>query len=394
MRLGSAAWERTAEVRAAADGWRRAGAIDRATHEAVRTAYPDPCVTPSAVWRLLTAAMVTAVVLCTLGAVWVATKPDTVGLSLLLAGFAGAGLVATEGLEASPRLARRGAAGATSFWGGVFLLVGLGVFLQDLPRVQSEHAINAVLVAGVLVWAAGCWRWGNPLFAALSAVSLFLFLARVPLGRPLWVLAGAALAGLAARRTDHAAWAPSHRRAAMVLLVMGVAAPYVALNVYSVEVQWIEGFRQFVPGPIAWPPALFVLSTIATAVLPLAILGGAWRSRRTLLLDTGIVLLAASLVTARHYVHLAPLWVVLTASGAMLIALALAVERALRGSPGGERAGFTADALFSDERRQQMLLTVPVVAALTPAASPAVAEEPGFTGGGGRFGGGGASDRF
>jgi hypothetical protein len=85
--------------------------------------------------------------------------------------------------------------------------------------------------------------------------------------------------------------------------------------------------------------------------------------------------------------------VALTASGALLIALALVVERALRRSPGGERAGFTADALFSDERRH-LLQTVPVVAAFTPAAPAAAAEEKGFTGHGGTFGGGGASEKF
>ena len=78
-----------------------------------------------------------------------------------------------------------------------------------------------------------------------------------------------------------------------------------------------------------------------------------------LLLDTGIVLLALSLVTVRHYVHVAPLWVVLALSGALLVVLALAVERALRRAPAGEVAGFTADPLFLDERRQQALQLVP-----------------------------------
>ena len=125
-----------------------------------------------------------------------------------------------------------------------------------------------------------------------------------------------------------------------------------------------------------------------------AILVWAGISRRTLLLDAGIVLLALSLVTLRHYVHVAPVWVVLTAAGALLIAAALALERALRRSPGRERLGFTAEALFSDERRQQMLQTVPVVAAFTPAAPAQPAEDKGFVSGGGRFGGGGASDKF
>jgi hypothetical protein len=66
----------------------------------------------------------------------------------------------------------------------------------------------------------------------------------------------------------------------------------------------------------------------------------------------------------------------------------------LRRSPDGERAGFTADALFSDDRRQRLLQTVPVVATFTPAANVTRADEPGFAGRGGTFGGGGASDRF
>jgi hypothetical protein len=394
MRLDSAAWERAAEVREAAEGWLRAGAIDRPTHEAVRAAYPDPCVTPSAVWRILTAGMVTAVTLCALGAVWIATQPGAAGLSTLLLVFAGASLIATERLEASPRLARRGAAGATSFWGGVFFLAGLGLFLHDSLRIRSDHAVDVILLASALVWAGGCWRWGNPLFAGLSAVSLFLVLARWPYGRTAWVLAGSALAGLAARRLDDASWAPSHRRAAMVLVVTGLAAAYVAVNVYSLDEQFLEELRRLAPARIAPPSGLRGLAAIATAVLPPVILLWAWRSRQTFLLDAGIVLLALSLVTLRHYVHAAPLWVVLTVSGAVLIALALAVERALRRGPGGERAGYTADALFSDERRQHILQTVPVVAAFTPAAPATAVEEKGFAGRGGTFGGGGASEKF
>jgi uncharacterized membrane protein YgcG len=105
------------------------------------------------------------------------------------------------------------------------------------------------------------------------------------------------------------------------------------------------------------------------------------------------VLLALSLVTLRHYVHIAPLWAMLTLSGAALVVLTLAVERALRRAPDGDIVGFTADPLFSDERRQHALQIVPVVAAFTP-APPGPAEEKGFAGEGGRFGGGGASEKF
>lgn len=394
MRRESVTWERASEVREAAEGWLRAGAIERSSHEAIRRAYPDPCVTPAAVWRALTAVLVTAVVLCTVGAVWVAVQPGAPGLSLLLFLFAGASFTAAECLQASPRLARRGAAGATAFWGIVLLLVGLGLFILDGAGVNFERALDAVLLVGALVWAAGCWRWGHPLFAGFSAVSLFLYLGRLPLGRVLWVIVGSALITLAARRLDHAAWAPSHRRAAVVVLLAAVAAVYVAVNVYSLDERLLENLRPFAPPRLAVPAGLFVLAALATALLPLVVLVWGLRSRRTFLLDAGIVLLALSLATLRHYVHVAPVWVVLMASGVVLVGLALVVERALRRGAGGERAGFTADLLFSAERGQHVLQTLPVVAAFAPAASTAAAEEERFAGGGGAFGGGGASEKF
>ena len=42
MRPESVALERAAEVREAAEGWRRAGAIDEPTEHAIRDACPDP----------------------------------------------------------------------------------------------------------------------------------------------------------------------------------------------------------------------------------------------------------------------------------------------------------------------------------------------------------------
>ena len=171
MRLESVAWERAAEVRDAAAGWLRAGAIDRSTLETIRSKYPDPCVTPSLVWRILTAVMVSAVALCTFGAVWIAAQPGPAGLGLVLLVFAAALVGVTEHLEATPRLARRGAAGATSFWAGLFVLAGLLLLLHESLGVPTERVLDVVLVASVLGWGAGCWRWGNPLFAAFSAIS-------------------------------------------------------------------------------------------------------------------------------------------------------------------------------------------------------------------------------
>ena len=73
----------------------------------------------------------------------------------------------------------------------------------------------------------------------------------------------------------------------------------------------LEDLGRYGAARIVRSPGLAVLSAMATAALPLVVLGWGARSRRTFVLDTGIVLLVLSLVTLRHYVHLAPLWVVL-----------------------------------------------------------------------------------
>src|SRR5260370_523764 len=152
--------------------------------------------------------------------------------------------------------------------------------------------------------------------------------------------------GGAGGRVDEGGLARSDRRAATVVLLVGIAAVYVALNVYSLDQGALESLRRFAPQRVP-STAAFAVAAVATAVLPVVILVWAWRSRRTVLFGAGIVLLALSLAPLRYYVHVAPLWTLLSVSGTALIALALAGERALRRAPGGERAGFTLDALYS-----------------------------------------------
>ncbi len=391
MRADSVAWERAAEVREAASGWRRAGFIDEPTERSIRETFPDPCVTPSLVWRVLTAGVLAAVIKAAFGAFAIAIGPSPTAVEIVSLLFAIGCLVATERLEASPRLARRGAAGMTSLLGVGFLLFAFGLFLAETVRVRFDDGIDLLLIASAIAWAAACWRWGSPVFAALVALSLFLFLGRLPHGRLLWLVVGAALVGPAARRLDAASWAPSHRLGAAVLVVAGIGAVYAGVNVFSLDEHLIEKLARSSPDGTAPSRELFALSAVATAVAPLAVLAWGARSRRTVVLDTGIVLAALSLVTLRHYVHLAPLWTVLIVAGAALVVVALVVERALRRARDREIAGFTAEPLFSDERRQRALQIVPVVAAFTEATP---AERPGFAGEGGKFGGGGATEKF
>ncbi|HYX21942.1 MAG TPA: hypothetical protein VFA98_13950, partial [Thermoanaerobaculia bacterium] len=92
------------------------------------------------------------------------------------------------------------------------------------------------------------------------------------------------------------------------------------------------------------------------------------------------------------YVHLAPLWILLTAAGGALVLAALGLHRWLRSGRDEERGGFTARPL--DGNRRGGLETAAVVAAFAPEAAPAAREPGGFAPGGGRYGGGGAEGSF
>ncbi len=390
MRAAAVEWERAAEVRDAAEGWLRAGAIDEATAARIRGAYPDTGETPPTAWRVLTAGVVSAIVLCLVGALALMLNASNAGFRVLLFASGAALAIATERLEASPRTAHRGAAGATAFWSVALFLGALGLALADRSRL--DDALDGLLAAATVAWALACWRWGSPLFAALSAVALFALLARFPHGRALWIGAGAALVVLAAPHLDRASWAPSHRHAAAVLMLAGLASIYAAVNVYSLHQRLIEPMRRTYAPALPVSPGLLLASALATLAIPVAVMWWGLRARRTWLVDAGIALAVLSAVALRQYVHVAPLWVVLTATGAALVGLAIAAERALRRAPRGEIAGLTAGPLFSDERRALALQVVPVVTTLTP-AGPAPPAEKGFAGGG-TFGGGGASERF
>ena len=120
---------------------------------------------------------------------------------------------------------------------------------------------------------------------------------------------------------------------------------------------------------------------------------GACARANATLIAAGIVAAALSLATIRFYVHVAPLWVVLAASGAALAGASLLLERWLKAGREGERHGFTAAPLL-DEGRRERLLPVAAALALAPEARTLPDEQPGIAGRGGAFGGGGADGSF
>jgi hypothetical protein len=384
--------ERVEEVRAAARGWKKAGAIGEGTFEEISRCYPEPRTLPAPIWRVLTFVLGSFVLLAVFGAFVVSTRLNASGAWVLCAVF-GAAFIASAELQArSPAMALRGGVEAASFWGLVVLVGGLFLLLEESLHVREPAGPNLVLLGAALLFAAAVWRWGSPAFALFAAGAAFILLARAPHGRLLWIAAGVALSAAAERFLDRPSCAPSHRAAAAVLVVCAIAAVYSAVNLWSLDRHSVESLRGYV-GSLPEPSgAERVAAILATALVSIAVLARGLARRRMLLLDTGLVLVALSLVTLHAYLHIADYGVVFVVAGSLLVGASLAVNRWLRRGPGGERNGFTADPLFADSGRLGALELVPVLGAHSPAARPP--DEPGFSGGGGGFGGGGAGSSW
>lgn len=404
--------ERVEEVRAAARGWKTAGAVSEGTFDEISRRYPEPRTLPALLWRVLFFVLASFVLLSFSAALLAGFSPSSSDAWILCAVLGMAFMAGAEMQARSPAMALRGGVGAASFWGIVSLVAGLFFLFEENLHISEPEGPNLVLAATAALFAGAAWRWGIAVFAGLSAVAFFVLLARAPQGRLLWIAAGVALSALAERFADRPAWAPSHRSSAAFLVVVGIGALYAAVNFWSVDHHAIEGWRGRSWGLGEPSDFVRVAAILATVLLPLAVLARAIARRSTVLLDTGLVLVALSLVTLRAYVHLADLWAVLTGAGALLVGAALAVHRWLERGPHGERHGFTADALFGDAERLRALELVPVLAAHAqaadapathappthapaahaPAANPP--DEPGYSGRGGSFGGGGAGSSW
>ncbi|PYQ24654.1 MAG: hypothetical protein DMF79_01200 [Acidobacteria bacterium] len=391
MRAEAAEAERRFEVREAARGWHRAGAIGEATRAAIEAAYPDDRARLGPVFRVLVFgfAVVAVNALFGLFGLFMAeafTRSN--GVPLMLFGLVLVG--ATELQVGSLRRAQGGTEAATAFLGLCYLLGGM-LWLVESARLGEAAWMNLALVLVVVLCAAAAYRWGYVLFAAAAAFALFPLLARGAWGRVAWVIVPVVLAPALRRAGDSARLPPSHRRACQAVAVVCLVFLYLAVHLGSWDVGLVEALTG--EGRASRAPAPFrPIFAMATALVPVLTLAWGIGAHRRLLISLGLVGLLVSIVTLRFYVHVAPLWAALLVGGASALGLALALRRYLDAGPGHERHGFTAEPLFADPERRSALEVAASVASLSPAAR--AVERPGFQGGGGRSGGGGATGNF
>jgi len=306
--------------------------------------------------------------------------------------FFGISLLAVTGSLIEPmRRAHSGIEDATLLAGLGYLIGFAGWFSDTQLHWSDELATGAALLVGAFLLAGAALWWDYPIYAGAAMAALLGSLTVVPGGRWGWIALPLLAAPFLVRGAEAARLPPAQRTSCLAALGVALAGLYVAVNLVSYDQRWVELHDLF--GSTEGPRRFRLLFMAATAIVPIVYLILGLRSRRYVFLVLGAATGIASLATLRFYVHLAPLWVVLTLSGALLMTAVFVLRRYLDSGLGKERHGFTAEPLFEDPGRRRILEAGAAVLSLSPQARP-LHEEPKFTGGGGEFGGGGASSDF
>jgi MFS family permease len=395
VRVDVAEADRRYEVREAARGWQRAVAIDEDTRTKIDAAYPDDRHRLGWVFRILVfgfSLVVSQSALGIVGLMFGQAGPSVAAVVFLLFGL---GLAALTEVQLGSLKRRQGGTEAATAFLAVGLIIGPLLFLiYEVSKPGERVFIDTILILTALVLGVGAWRWGYSIFAVVAAICVFVLLARMPFGRLIWLVLPLVLAPALLRAADEVRLPPPHRRSCEAIALVALVFLYLAVHLGSWDwrlVERLHGFSLF-DNATRPPSPMRMFCVVATALVPVLVVGWAIAIRRRSLLALGFAALLASLVTLRFYVHVTPLWIALIAGGAVTIGLALLVRRYLDAGPDHERHGFTAEPVFTDPEGGSALEVAASVASFTPAAKPV--SQPGFEAGGGRSGGGGASGEF
>ena len=355
--------------------WKEAGAIDAATLAAIEAEYPVSGRRLAAVWRVLVFLLVSVAVHALFWGVFTFVGTGTLGarvhgLTARLLAIA-AEVLRSSRLQGNGRRRPPPRSGRSSISrSALAVLLMQNLHLDDGPaltfalRLRHRWRSRSPAPAGDTRPSAS-WRPSRS-FSSWRAFRRDGSCGSSPDPRRRGRGPEARPATVCARRTA-ALW--------KACLAAGAVAIYAAVNLFSLDRGLVEeparplGTRALAPGGRA------AASAIATALVPVVFLVWGLKSRRRTLLRLGALFAALSLVTLRYYVHLAPLWAISAASGVGLLLVALALNRRLRSSPGGEWGGFTASPSLPGPGRGAFRPPPPSPAS-RPDASPAPEPRP------------------
>lgn len=176
----------------------------------------------------------------------------------------------------------------------------------------------------------------------------------------------------------------NYQNCLIVAQVISLLTLYAAGNYYVVQTlsdELLGGSGKPIPfGTIFW---------IWTIALPFIYLGFGIRKKDMILLRSGLLLIAISVITFRTYYHILPVDVTLTIAGAALLIIAYAIMKYLKTPKHGFTYAETDETNLMDHLKIESLIV-----AETFSTAPAAPADTGTKFGGGDFGGGGSSSNF
>jgi hypothetical protein len=388
MKPDAVSADRMESIREAGREWFQAGWIDGNACQKIEAMYPDDRVRVGPGFRILFFILTFAAILGVVLAICVLLDDETpISIFAIIAGIAC--WMTADYLIGTKKRRQGGIEAAFSLAALVSLMAGLSILITESNGLREQTTYILLLFIFFLLAGAAGWNWGYWPYMAISAALLFLAIMPLPFGRLFWVVTTIVLYPLLTKGCDSGRIPPALRKSSAAFLAVHILVLYAAVHIYMLDhhvsfspYEYRYGFEYFP----RW------LSVALTATIPVLVLLTGIVRRRRLFLVLGFVLALFSFATLRMYVHLAPLWILLTGAGVLLLVAAGLLRRFLDSGVEKERAGFTT-ALQATQDKHSSVEILASVAALTPDASASV-DNPQFRGGGGEFGGGGASGKF
>jgi hypothetical protein len=351
--------------------------ITQAEYDRIREAYPFKLYTPNFFIRIGLFLLTVLAVACGLGLfllMGIGDGEHGIGLVLILWGVA-----AFAGLEfviRSRGVYRAGVDDALLWLAGGLLFGGMNLLADHLSSAIVDSGIIFILAA----W--GVLRYADRLMALIAYGALLSLLFHITKS-PFVFMAVSVIAYLLVTRLSAAASSRHYHYCLTLLRAAALLSFYLAGNYYVVQ-----NVNASIRGEEA-PVALGWLWWTFTAVVPIVYIVSGIRKKDTILLWTGLGLVAGAVFTVRYYYHVLPAEVAMIAGGSILIVGAYGLIRYLH-TP---KRGFTSIAPDEPHPLKNLPVEGLILAETFKAASPQPLDQgPDF--GGGSGGGAGAGGTY
>jgi hypothetical protein len=271
------------------------------------------------------------------------------------------------------------------------LTIGLAmIFYRDSYNGTAFYLLLSAIVLILSIYFT--LRFTDMLMSCICCLSFFAFvfllwLKVIPAGlatAPFAMMALAAGTYLLAFTNSRKKEYVNYRNCFVVVQVISLLVLYAAGNYYVIQTLSTEMAGKTGPVPFG------LLFWIWTILLPFVYIYAGIYKKNSVLLRTGLLLVAAAAITFRNYMHLMPVDRMLTLVGTLVLIIVYVVTRYLKTPQRGFTLAEPDEANLMDHLKVESLIAAGTFSHAPAAPAPA----DGVKFGGGSFGGGGSSSDF